>query len=65
MLKTRMKRLAAANDSAIERLAGIERAMTVLADEDILDLADIVRLMPDTALTKMVRAEMTKRAISL
>ena len=65
MLKTRMKRLAAANDSAVERLAGIEHAMTVLGDEDILDLADITRLMPDTALTEMVRAEMTKRAISL
>jgi len=65
MLKTRMKRLAAANDSVVERLAGIERAMTVLGDEDILDLADITRLMPDTALTEMVRAEMAKRAISL
>ncbi|MEG8029955.1 hypothetical protein [Sphingomonas aerolata] len=60
-----MKRLAAANDSVVERLAGIERAMTVLGDEDILDLADITRLMPDTALTEMVRAEMAKRAISL
>jgi len=65
MLKIRMKRLAAANDSTVERLAGIERAMTVLGDEDILDLADITRLMPDTALTEMVRAEMAKRAISL
>ncbi len=65
MLKTRMKRLAAANDSVVERLAGIERAMTVLGDEDILDLADITRLMPDTALTEMVRVEMAKRAISL
>ncbi len=65
MLKTRMKRLAAANDSAVERLAGIERAMTVLGDEDILDLADITRSMPDNALTEMVRAEMMKRAISL
>ena len=65
MLKTRMKRLAAATDSAVERLAGIERAMAVLGDEDILDLADITRLMPDNALTEMVRAEMTKRAISL
>jgi len=65
MLKTRMKRLAAANDSVVERLAGIERAMTVLGDEDILDLADITRLMPDTALTEMVHVEMAKRAISL
>ncbi|MEG8048146.1 hypothetical protein QP175_19390 [Sphingomonas aerolata] len=65
MLKTRMKRLATPNDSVFERLAGIECAMTVLGDEDILDLADITRLMPDTALTEMVRAEIAKRAISL
>lgn len=53
---TRMKRLAAVNKGAVERLAGIERAMTVLGNEDILDLADITRL---------VRAEMAKRSISL
>ena len=65
MLKTRMKRLAAANESAVERLTEIERAMVVLGDEDILDLADITRTMPDTALTEMVRAEMARRSISL
>jgi hypothetical protein len=65
MLKTRMKRLAAANERAVESLAGIERAITVLGDEDILDFADIIRLMPDTALNGMVQAEMTRRAISL
>lgn len=65
MLKIRMKRLAAANGSAVERLTEIERAIAVLGDEDILDLADITRTMPDTALTEMVRAEMTGRSISL
>jgi len=65
MLKTRMKRLAAANGSAVDRLTEIERAIAVLGDEDVLDLADITRTMPDTALTEMVRAEMTRRSISL
>ncbi len=65
MLKTRMKRLAATNERAVERLAGIERAVAVLGDEDILDLADIIRLMPDTALNEMVQAEMTRRDIRL
>ncbi len=65
MLKIRMKRLAAANESAAERLAEIERSIAVLGDEDVLDLADITRTMPDTALAAMVRAEMTKRSISL
>ena len=37
MLKTRMKRLAAVNHSAVKRLAGIEHAMTVRSDEDIFD----------------------------
>jgi len=64
-LKIRMKRLAAANESAAERLAEIERSIAVLGDEDVLDLADITRTMPDTALAAMVRAEMTKRSISL
>ena len=41
MLKTRMRRLAAQSDSAIERLAQIEMSVTDLADEDLLDLADI------------------------
>jgi len=43
MLKTRMRRLAAQTDSAIERLAQIEMSVTDLADEDLLDLADIFR----------------------
>lgn len=64
-MKIRMKRLAAANESAAERLAEIERSIAVLGDEDVLDLADITRTMPDTALAAMVRAEMTKRSISL
>jgi hypothetical protein len=41
MVKRRLKRLAAGNDSVIERLAGIKRAMTVRSDEDIVDHADI------------------------
>jgi hypothetical protein len=57
--------MAAANGNAVDRLTEIERAIAVLGDEDVLDLADITRTMPDTALTEMVRAEMTRRSISL
>jgi len=60
-----MKRLAAANESAAERLTEIKRSIAVLGDEDVFDLADITRTMPDTALAAMVRAEMTKRSIRL
>jgi len=65
MLKTRMKRLAARGERAVECLTEIETSITGLGDEDILDLADIFKDMPETALNDIVRAEMTRRNISL
>ena len=65
MLKTRMRRLAAQTDSAIERLAQIEMSVTDLADEDLLDLADIFRATPGSPLGTMARSEMTRRNIRL
>ena len=65
MLKTRMRRLAAQSDSAIERLAQIEMSVTDLADEDLLDLADIFQAMLDSPLGTMARSEMTRRNIRL
>jgi len=41
MLKTRMKRLTDRSGRAAGRLAEIETSITGLADNDLLDLADI------------------------
>ena len=41
MLKTRMKRLTDRSCRVIGRLAEIETSITGLADDDLLDLADI------------------------
>jgi hypothetical protein len=65
MLKTRMKRLAARGKYAAERPTEIETSIIGLGDEDILDLADIFRATPDSALGKIVQAEMTRRNIRL
>jgi hypothetical protein len=65
MLRTRIKRLAAQHERASERLADVETSIARLGDEDILDLADIFKDMPETALNDIVRAEMTRRNISL
>ena len=65
MLRTRIKRLAAQHERASERLADIETSIEKLGDEDILDLADIFKDMPETALHDIVQAEMTRRGISL
>ena len=65
MLKTRMRRLAAQSDSAIERLAQIEMSVTDLADEDLLDLADIFQATSGSPLGAMARSEMTRRNIRL
>ena len=65
MLRTRIKRLASQHERASERLADIETSIASLGDEDILDLADIFKDMPETALNDIVRAEMTRRGISL
>jgi hypothetical protein len=65
MLKTRMRRLAAQTDSAIERLAQIEMSVTGLADEDLLDLADIFQATSGSPLGAMARSKMTRRNIRL
>ncbi|MBD8548304.1 hypothetical protein [Sphingomonas sp. CFBP 8760] len=65
MLKRRRKRIAAHAGGAVERLAEIETSIRNLDDEDVLDLADIFRDMPHTALTEIVHEQMTKRGISL
>jgi len=65
MLRTRIKRLAAQHERASERLADIETSIASLGDEDILDLADIFKDMPNTALNEIVRTEMTRRSITL
>jgi hypothetical protein len=65
MLKTRSKRLANSSAEAAQRLAGIEKAIVELSNDDLLDLADIFRSTPAMPLAKMALAEMTKRGISL
>ncbi len=65
MLKTRIKRLANRGDRAVQRLAEVETSITNLADEDLLDLADIFKTEPRTPIGDMARAEMARRNISL
>jgi hypothetical protein len=65
MLKIRTKRLAIRNASAAQRLADIQATIIDLADEDLLDLVDILQPKPNSPLTEMASAEMVKRNISL
>jgi hypothetical protein len=65
MLKTRMKRLTDRGDRAIERVATIENSITELADDDLLDLADIFKAEPRTPIGDMAFLEMARRNISL
>lgn len=65
MLKTRRKRLDRLNEAAMQRLAEIETAITMLKDEDLLDLADIFQAEPRTPLAETAFAEMARRGISL
>jgi hypothetical protein len=65
MLKIRTKRLVIRNASAAQRLADIQATIIDLADEDILDLVDILQPKPNSPLTEMASAEMVKRNISL
>lgn len=65
MLRTRMKRLADRGEHAMRRLAEIETATRNLADEDLLDLADIFKAEPRTPLGDLAFAEMAKRNITL
>ena len=65
MLKTRMKRLNTSRERAAAQLAAIETSVAELADEDLLDFADIFRSRPDAVLGQMALEEMKKRNISL
>ncbi len=64
MLKTRIRRRDAAAAQAVARLADIEASVVALADEDLLDLADIFG-EARTPLADMAAAEMRRRGISL
>jgi len=65
MLKTRMKRLTDRSCRVIGRLAEIETSITGLADDDLLDLADIFKAEPHTPIGDMAFVELAKRNISL
>lgn len=65
MLKTRIRRQAAEAERAVVRLAQVEASVTALADEDLLDLADIFAGETKTPLAEMASAEMLKRNLSL
>jgi hypothetical protein len=65
MLKTRIKRQAAEQERAVMRLAAIHASVIALADEDLLDLADIFAGATATPLAEMASAEMAKRNLRL
>lgn len=65
MLTTRLRRLAAQSSRALERLAAVEAAVVALADDDLLDFADIFAAGEPTPLRAMAQAEMTRRGLSL
>ncbi len=65
MLTLRTRRRAAATARALDRLAAIEASVIALADEDLLDLADIFAAGAPTPLRDMTAAEMHRRNISL
>ncbi len=64
MLKTRIRRRAAAGTQAVTHLAAIEASIVALVDDDLLDLADIFGDAA-TPLAEMATAEMRRRGISL
>jgi hypothetical protein len=65
MLKTRVKRYADQGQRARKRLAEIETSIAVLSDDDLLDLCDIFKDVPQTPLAEIAFTEMAKRGISL
>jgi hypothetical protein len=65
MLKIRMKRKADQNADAMKRLTQIEMSIIELGNDDLLDLADIFRGKPETAIAQYALAEMALRKISL
>jgi hypothetical protein len=65
MLKIRMKREAEQNAGAMKRLTQIEMSIIELGDEDLLDLADIFRGKPETAIAQYAFTEMARRKTCL
>lgn len=65
MLKMRMRRLADRGDRAVQCIAEIETSIRNLANEDLLDLADIFKIEPRTPIGYVAFAEMARRNISL
>jgi len=65
MLKIRMKREAEQNAGAMKRLTQIEMSIIELGDEDLLDLADIFKGKPETAIAQYAFTEMARRKICL
>lgn len=65
MLRLRDRRRSVSSASAVRRLALIEVSIGVLENEDLLDLADILRSQNTTPLAVMVSANMLKRNIRL
>ncbi|RSU46605.1 MULTISPECIES: hypothetical protein [unclassified Sphingomonas] len=60
-----MKRLNISRERAAAQLTAIETSIIALADEDLLDFADIFRSKPDSVLGQLALAEMKKRNIRL
>lgn len=65
MLKLQTKRRLADAGRARDRLAAIEASVAALADEDLLDLADIFARGDATPLREIAGAEMQRRKLSL
>jgi len=65
MLKTRIKRRAAQGERAVDELAEINKSITALNNEDLLDLADIFSREPRPLLGDMAFAELAERHLSL
>lgn len=65
MEKSRTKWRADRGSRALKQISQIEASIATLADEDLLDFADIVLSAPIPALAECVKAEMQRRNISL
>lgn len=65
MLRTRTKLYTDQGARAKKRLALVEASITALADEDLLDLADIFRETPETPIASSALAEIQRRGLSL
>lgn len=65
MLKSRTKREAAGAARAVAQLAAIHASIVALADEDLLDLADIFARGPSTPLKDLSAREMEQRNLKL